>query len=86
MEPAHGGEMIRGSLANKPGGDDDPTLDYDDPGSFGSVEIKKREQIEFIGQQLTYAGHATNPVTFITLDSFDLIGRISSRSTSKGRT
>ena len=49
-----------------------PKLDYGHPASFGSVEIKQREQTEFIGQPLDYTDAATNEVVCITLDAFNL--------------
>jgi FkbM family methyltransferase len=63
---------ILAAVADKPGIMRIPALDYGRPTSFGSVEIKKREQTEFIGQPLDYSGQATTDVTCITLDSFKL--------------
>lgn len=63
---------ILAAVSDKPGVMKIPALDYGRPTSFGSVEIKKREQTEFIGQPLDYSGQATTEVPCITLDSFNL--------------
>ena len=49
-----------------------PVLDYAQPASFGSVEIKKLENPEFIGQDLDYASEHAIEVPCITLDSLEL--------------
>ena len=49
-----------------------PILDYSRPASFGSVEVKKREQPEFIGQKIDYSDQATAEIPCLTLDSLNL--------------
>ena len=46
-----------------------PTPDYLKPASFGSLELKRRESNEYIGQQIDYSDKSTTPVSSITLDS-----------------
>lgn len=48
-----------------------PEPDYLKPASFGSFEIKKSENNEFIGQTIDYA-NANKEIDLITLDSLDL--------------
>jgi FkbM family methyltransferase len=47
-----------------------PELDYLASGSFGSLELKKTDDTEFIGQKIDYA--KTRPVTQISIDSLRL--------------
>src|ERR1700704_6333853 len=46
-----------------------PTPDYLKPASFGSLELKRRESNEYIGQKIDYSDKSTTPVSSITLDS-----------------
>lgn len=48
-----------------------PEPDYSKPASYGSFELKKRENNEFIGQQIDYS-KADKEVDLITLDSLHL--------------
>lgn len=48
-----------------------PTPNYLIPSSFGSLELKRRTNTEFIGQNIDYANHLTK-VPQITLDSLSL--------------
>ena len=49
-----------------------PILDYSRPASFGSVEIKKREHPEFVGQKIDYSDQSTAEIPCLTLDSLNL--------------
>lgn len=48
-----------------------PTPDYTKPGSFGSLELKKGENNEWIGQDVDYAPERLCRVELRTIDSFD---------------
>ncbi|HMK88652.1 MAG TPA: FkbM family methyltransferase [Methylocystis sp.] len=52
-----------------------PTPDYFQPASFGSLELRKRESPEFIGQTISYAEPDMVEVAGLTIDSLEL-GRI----------
>jgi len=58
--------------SDKPGVMKIPVLDHTRPASFGSVEIKKREKTEFVGQAIDYSDSGTNEVVCITLDALNL--------------
>ncbi len=49
-----------------------PELDPFLPASFGSLALKDRPDIDFIGQQILYDKESGNPVPLVTLDSLDL--------------
>ncbi len=49
-----------------------PVPDYLSPGSFGSLELKRSEQTEFIGQAVSYAEDRLVPVQAITIDGLSL--------------
>ena len=49
-----------------------PQPDYRQAGSFGSLELKKREANEFIGQPIDYGKEATRSVRSLRLDSASL--------------
>jgi FkbM family methyltransferase len=49
-----------------------PTPDYLSPGSFGSLELRRRERNEFIGQDIDYSEAATVEIRTIAIDSLDL--------------
>src|SRR6476659_1841078 len=46
-----------------------PNLDYQVPASFGSLELKKRENNEFIGQAVSYERDKTSEIRTLSLDS-----------------
>ncbi len=48
-----------------------PKLDYTQPGSFGSLELRLRESTEYLGQVVNYAPEASQAIPLVTLDSFD---------------
>ncbi len=49
-----------------------PVPNYLMPSSFGSLELRKRENNEFIGQEIDYSDAGTTTVELITLDSLNL--------------
>jgi FkbM family methyltransferase len=49
-----------------------PSPDYLRPGSFGSLELKQREDTEFIGQPIDYSDAKASTIPSITLDSLKL--------------
>ena len=63
---------ILAAVADKPGVMKLPKIDYGRPASFGSVEIKKRQQTEFIGQPIDYSEPGAIEIACITLDSLNL--------------
>jgi FkbM family methyltransferase len=63
---------VLAAVADRPGTIRVPRIDYARPASFGSVEIKRREQTEFIGQPLDYSDQAATEIVCLTLDSFNL--------------
>jgi FkbM family methyltransferase len=46
-----------------------PQPDYLAPASFGSLELKKRENNEFIGQEISYESDRTSEIRTLSLDS-----------------
>lgn len=51
---------------------DVPRPDYFSPASFGSLELRKSERTEFIGQQISYAAERCEPVDLVAIDSLQL--------------
>jgi FkbM family methyltransferase len=49
-----------------------PNPDYLRPASFGSLELKRQDTNEFIGQQIDYSDESTTPVRIMTLDSLEV--------------
>ena len=49
-----------------------PVPDYLSPGTFGSLELKPSEGVEFIGQSISYDDSRLTPVQAITIDSLAL--------------
>jgi FkbM family methyltransferase len=49
-----------------------PVPDYFTPSSFGSLEIRKRDDNEFIGQAIDYSEEATRLTRLVTVDSLNL--------------
>jgi FkbM family methyltransferase len=64
--------VIHCAVGDEMGIIDIPNLDYASPSSFGSFELKKRANTEFIGQKVDYEKGATTPVKLITIDSLNL--------------
>lgn len=49
-----------------------PTPDYLQPGSLGSLELRRATNNEFIGQAIDYSPERATPVRMLTLDELDL--------------
>ena len=49
-----------------------PTPDYLKAGSFGSLELRRREDTEFIGQPIDYSEEKSSVIRTVTIDSFEL--------------
>jgi FkbM family methyltransferase len=49
-----------------------PIPDYFTPSSFGSLEIRKREKTEFIGQDIDYAMTRTQTTPLMSIDALNL--------------
>ena len=49
-----------------------PVPDYTTPGSFGSLEIRRRAATEFIGQAIDYSAAAGQPTRLLAIDSLEL--------------
>jgi hypothetical protein len=49
-----------------------PTPDYLSAGSFGSLELRPRDGVEFIGQPIDYSDAKASTIRTITLDSLEL--------------
>ncbi len=62
---------IHAAVASQPGTMKMPTPNYLVPSSFGSLELRKRENTEFIGQAIDYSESKMVDVRTISLDSFN---------------
>lgn len=49
-----------------------PSPDYFTPASFGSLEIRKRANTEFIGQDIDYSGNSGVKTKLVRIDDLDL--------------
>ncbi len=49
-----------------------PQPNYFQPSSFGSLEIKQRENTEFIGQKISYDEKSMNKIPMVSIDSLNL--------------
>lgn len=49
-----------------------PTPNYLEAGSFGSLELRRRESTEFIGQTIDYSDDKTSVIRTVTIDSLAL--------------
>jgi len=65
-------EAIWAAVSDKDGSLDIPEPNYFMPSSFGSFELKKRKNNEFIGQEINWNKNNLKPVTTITIDSLNL--------------
>jgi FkbM family methyltransferase len=63
---------IHAAVTSRPGKMKIPTPDYLTPASFGSLELKKRDHTEFIGQPIDYSEEQMVEVQTVSLDSLDL--------------
>lgn len=60
---------IHAAVAGRPGTMKMPAPDYQTAGSFGSLELKRRADTEFIGQPIDYADDKMVEVRAVNLDS-----------------
>jgi FkbM family methyltransferase len=65
-------QAILAAVAEKSGFIKIPLLDHTRPSSFGSVELKRRHDTEFVGQAVDYSERSTTKVRCLTLDSLGL--------------
>jgi FkbM family methyltransferase len=63
---------IHAAIASQAGTMKMPKVNYLAPASFGSLELKKREGNEFIGQQIDYSETQMVDVPTVSLDSLEL--------------
>ena len=63
---------IHAAVTSQPGTMKMPKPNYLAPASFGSLELRKRMNTEFIGQAIDYSDSKMVDVQTITLDSFNL--------------
>lgn len=63
---------INAAVSSEPGFLNIPNPDYTAASSFGSLELRKRDNQEFIGQTVSYAEGKTVAVQKITLDGLQL--------------
>jgi FkbM family methyltransferase len=63
---------LNAAIADKPGVLRMPQPDYLRPASFGSLELRKRANTEFIGQPIDYADESLMAVQAITIDALKL--------------
>jgi FkbM family methyltransferase len=62
---------IHAAVTSRPGSMKMPSPNYLAPGSFGSLELSKRERTEFIGQPIDYSESKMVDVRTVSLDSFN---------------
>jgi len=63
---------IHAAVAAEPGTMHIPTPDYLSPGSFGSLELRRRERTEFIGQPVDYSNEYAVPIRTMSVGSLAL--------------
>jgi len=63
---------IHAAIAAKTGTMRVPTPDYLKPASFGSLELRPRQGVEFIGQPIDYSERGAAEIRTATIDSLDL--------------
>ena len=63
---------IHGAVAAQAGTMNIPVPDYLSPGSFGSLELRRRAGTEFIGQPIDYADDKAATIRSITIDDLAL--------------
>jgi FkbM family methyltransferase len=63
---------ILAAVGERSGSINVPMLDHTRPSSFGSVELRQRENTEFVGQAIDYSEQGTSNVRCVTLDSLGL--------------
>jgi FkbM family methyltransferase len=62
---------LNAAMADRPGVIMMPQPDYLAPASFGSLELRKSSNTEFIGQPVDYSEGKLRPVQGITIDSLE---------------
>ncbi len=62
---------IHAAVTSAPGSMKIPNPDYLAPASFGSLELKKRDVVEFIGQMIDYSEGKLVDVRAVSLDAFN---------------
>ncbi len=60
---------LHAAVAAKTGTMRIPTPDYLKPGSFGSLELRARQGVEFIGQPIDYSERVAAEIRTVTIDS-----------------
>jgi FkbM family methyltransferase len=65
-------QAVHAAVAEKDGSMTIPVPNYLMPASFGSLELRKRENPEFIGQNIEHAGPNIATVRTVSLDSLNL--------------
>jgi len=63
---------VHAAVAAEVGAMNIPSPNYLRPGSFGSLELKRRDGTEFIGQPIDYSETAACEIESITIDSLEL--------------
>ena len=63
---------VHAAVAATPGTMRVPSPDYLKPASFGSLELRPREGVEFIGQPIDYSEQMAAEIRTVTIDAFDL--------------
>jgi FkbM family methyltransferase len=62
---------LQAAVSNEPGAMKIPAPNYQAPASFGSLELKKRDNTEFIGQAIDYSENRMVEVRTISIDSLN---------------
>jgi len=63
---------IHAAIGERDGSLDIPVPDYCRPASFGSLELRRRDNNEYIGQAVNYDASALQPVKMMRIDSLNL--------------
>jgi FkbM family methyltransferase len=63
---------LNAAITDKPGVIMMPQPDYLTPASFGSLELRKSNKTEFIGQRVDYSEGKLRPVQGVTIDSLNV--------------
>jgi FkbM family methyltransferase len=58
------------ALSSEPGVMDIPQVDYNKPGSFGSLELRHRPGVEYIGQPISYTSNRMKKIAVSSIDSY----------------
>jgi FkbM family methyltransferase len=68
----HNARAIHAAIAAETGTMRVPIPDYLKPASFGSLELRPRAGVEFIGQPIDYSEHGAAEIRTVTIDSLGL--------------